>query len=225
MSILQGLLLTTISSDAQDAEVVLRLLPDEVIVRNVDKGLAKLEVDVALGFADVARHLVQVGARLRGCSLGEGLQDLVEDFLGQGADGVAAVEEHRLAVGLVEDRDVGAIGLGDGNAIEIDPVTGLAVGRLGRRNDGTLLEVAGELLGVDSAKHNGAAVALDRANVQGEGTAVGETLRGQVVNDIRVRAVPAVQARTSTEDTSDSKVGVVSDTEHLLAYLGSCVQS
>src|SRR5699024_9516297 len=63
MSILQGLLLTTISSDAQDAEVVLRLLPDEVIVRNVDKGLAKLEVVVALGFADVARHLVQVGAR------------------------------------------------------------------------------------------------------------------------------------------------------------------
>jgi hypothetical protein len=113
------------------------LLPNEIVVVNADNGVAKLEVDRS-GRVDyiavyqvVARASLEMGRR-------EGLKDLREDGAGERADGVAAVEEHWLAVGLIEDFEVRSILLGNAYTIHIDPVTSITIGRLGGGDDRSL---------------------------------------------------------------------------------------
>ena len=83
-----------IGNGAEDAGVVVGLLPDEVAVRDVDGGVAKLEVEGALGVGDGAVDKVLAAGLHLG--RGEGLQELVEGGGGQSADGVTRVEEESL---------------------------------------------------------------------------------------------------------------------------------
>lgn len=156
----EGWGLTVITSDAKDADAVCGLVPDEVVVRDRNDRFAKLEVETALGVADGAGNFVQIVTRSRGLGFGKGGHDLVENCAREGADGVAAVEQDGLPVGLIEDVDKRAVGLRNGDAVEIDPVAGHAVGRLVGGNDGTLLERAREFLGVEAAEDDGAALAF-----------------------------------------------------------------
>ena len=95
-------------------------VPDEVVVGDVDDGLAEVEVDGALGVANSAVNLVQVGAR-DGLSGGEDGDKLVEHVGGESAQGVAAVKQDSEAVGLLEDGVLGAIILSEADTVEVDP--------------------------------------------------------------------------------------------------------
>jgi hypothetical protein len=207
-------------TELADAQV--RLLPDEVLVLDVDHNVAKLEVDTAGGVNDVAVHNVVARGGLQ-TSRGEGLEDLVHQGAGKGADGVAAVEEHRLAVGLVEDLKLGAVLLGDAHTVHMDPVAGVAIGGLGGGDDGLLGKGARELLDIDSAVGDGASVAVEATDVETESPALDEALLDQVVNDKGVGARPAAEVGTGTEDTDGSKLAVSGNTEDLLIDTQSCI--
>lgn len=211
-----------IRGDAEDANVVAGLLPDEVVVRDIDLSLAKLEVDRALLVANIARDSVQarVVALRRSSGFGESILDLVEVLGGQSRHGVATVEEHGLAIGLVKDFHLGTVFLGHRDAVEVDPVAGELIGRLGGGDNGTLLEVTRELLGIDTTKDDGTSLALNGTDIKRESTALDETLSSQVVENKRVVTLPALQLRTSTHDTSNGKLTVSSNTKHLLANFG-----
>lgn len=158
---------------------------------------------------------------------------------GKSRDGVTRVEEHGLPVDLVEDVDLAsAILLGDGETVKVDPVTdkllehavyyvsrqylpGVAIGRLRSRDDRTLLKRAGELLLINTSKDDGTAVVFDAAHVEREGSAVDELLGVQVVENVWVRAVPAVQGGTGSEDTDAVELGIIGDTKDLLVDLVS----
>lgn len=211
---------TVVLNNTENALLVSGLLPDEIGVGDLDDSLAELVVDAALGGLDNAAVngvLVALGVLL---GRGESSKDLLEVLGGESADGVTGVEENGLAVGLVEDRRDRTIILGDADTIEVDPVAGLAIGRLSGGDDGALLEVSGVLLGVDTTVDDGTAVATNVAQVEGESTAFNELLAEQIVNDERVRAVEAVQRRTGTEDTGGVEFGVGSNTKDLLGNLG-----
>lgn len=153
----------------------------------------------------------------------EGFEDLVEDGAGERADGVAAVEKDRLAVGLVEDFQLGSVLLGDADTIHVDPVASVAVGRLGGGDDGSLGQRTRKLHGIDTAVDDGASVAAEASDIQTEGPALDEALGDHVVDDIGVGARPALQGRTSTEDANGSKLAVGSNAKDLLADSGGCV--
>lgn len=155
----------------------------------------------------------------------ESCEDLCEDRARKSADGVAAIEKHWLAVGLVKDFDVGSILGGNGHTIHVDPVTSIAIRRRGGGNDGSLYQGTGKLLGVDTTIDDGAAVAVKASDIKTESSAVDEALLSQVVDDQRVRIGPATQARTSTEDTNRGKFTVSRNTEELLADSGCCIAS
>lgn len=211
---------TVVLNNSENALLVSGLLPDEIGVGDLDDSLAELVVDAALGGLDyvaVNGVLVALGVLL---GRGESSKDLLEVLGGESADGVTGVEENGLAVGLVEDGRDRTIILGDADTIEVDPVAGLAIGRLSSGDDGALLEVSGVLLGVDTTVDDGTAVATNVAQVEGESTAFNELLAEQVVNDERVRAVEAVQRRTGTEDTGGVELRVGSNTKDLLGNLG-----
>lgn len=97
------------------------LLPDKVVVGNVDDSLAKLEVDMTRGLADVAVNKILIGV---GGLLGrrEGLEDLIEDGARQRADGIATVKKHSLTIGLVEHRHSVTVLLGNCDTIKIYPI-------------------------------------------------------------------------------------------------------
>lgn len=204
------------------ADAQIRLLPDEVLVLDVDDDVTKLEVDTAGGVDDiavnnvVARGSLQTGRR-------EGGEDLLEKGTGKGADGVAAIEEHRLAVRLVEDLNLGSILLGDAHTIHVNPVTSVAVGRGGCGDDGSLGEGSRKLLDVNSAIGDRASVTVEASDIKTESPALDEALRGQVVNDKGVRALPATQIRASTENTNGSKLAVSGNTENLLVNSQCCI--
>lgn len=183
-----------IGSDAEDTEVLVGLFPDEVVVRNNNLGLAKFEVYGAILGANIAGNAVQTRFITFGGSrgTGEGVLDLVEVFGGQGRNGVAAVEKDGLTIGLVEYHHLGAVLLGHRDAVEINPVACELVGGLGGRDDGSLLQVTGELLCVDTAKHDGTSLACQGANIEGESAALDETLRSHIVQNQRVIALPAL---------------------------------
>lgn len=201
----------------EDAGVIVGLLPEEVVVGDGDGGLTKLEVDGALGGGDAAVDAVLTGGTVL-LGRGEGLEELVEAGGGQRANGVARVEKEDLGLSL--DVYLAAIGLVDGDGVAGGPVAGAAIGRRGGGNDGLLDEGTLELLGVNTTKDGGTAAARDVTKVEGEGTAVDELLRVQVVKDIRVRAVPALQVGANTHDTGGGELGVLSNTESLLVNLG-----
>lgn len=113
----------------------------------------------------------------------ESCEDLVEERARKGADSVATVEKHRLAVGLVEDFNIRSILFGNGHTIHVDPVTSIAIRRRGGGNDGSLHQGAGKLLGVDATVDNGASVAVKASDIKTESSAVDEALLSQVVDD------------------------------------------
>lgn len=167
---------------AEDAAVVVGLLPDKVAVRDADGGVAKLEVERALEGDDAAVDGVLAGRLLDG--RGEGREELCEERGGQRADGVARVEQERL--GLGQDGDLRAVLAVDDDAITVGPVAHLAVGR-GAGGDDVLLDKGTlELLGVDATKHGGTTRARHLADIQRESTAVDELLLKQVVEDVGV---------------------------------------
>lgn len=55
--------LAVIEEGTENANIVLRLLPDEVVVGDFDDGLAKGEVHSAVQLANTAVNLVKSGAR------------------------------------------------------------------------------------------------------------------------------------------------------------------
>lgn len=64
-------------------------------------------------------------------------------------------------------------------------------------------------------------VAAESSDIKRESSAVDETLSGKVVNDQGIVVLPALESRTSSHDTSRVELGVVSNTEDLLADSGA----
>lgn len=144
----------TILEGAQDTELSIRVVPDKVIVVDIDDGITKGEVERAAlaGIGTVNDIQVRVGHIL---GRGERGNELLEDGRGQRTERVSTVEQHRLAVasgGGGVHIDDGSIGLVDCNAVDVEPETCVAVGRLGGGDDGALGEVARVFLGVDTAE-------------------------------------------------------------------------
>lgn len=142
-----------IGNGAEDTGVVVGLLPDEVVVCDVDGGIAKLEVERALGVGDGAVDDV-LSARLH-LGGGKGLQELVEGGSGQSAEGVARVEKESLGLGL--HVELGAILLVDADAVAVGPVAGLAIGGRSGGDNVLLDEGSLELLGVNTTKDSSTA--------------------------------------------------------------------
>jgi hypothetical protein len=158
---------------------------------------------------------------------------------GKSGDGITGVEENGLSVDLVENLNLACtILLGDGKAVKVDPVTGRllenvvystrrlylpsqAIGRFSGRDNGTLLKRARELLLIKTSKDDGTAVIFDATHVEREGSAVDKLLGVQVVENVWVSAVPALQVGAGTEDTDAVELGIIGDTKDLLVDLVS----
>ncbi len=124
---------------------------------HIDGGLAESEVKRATLARIGTVHGIQVCARdilgRRECGY-----KLRENGGGQGAEGITAVQEHRLALASTRGRvdlNHATPRLVDRDAVEVDPVSCVTVRGLGGRDDGTLDEVARVLLDVDATKNDG----------------------------------------------------------------------
>lgn len=208
-----------VGDGTERAGLVVGLGPDEVVVRSGDDGVAELEVNGAVLLGDSAVNVVLAGAGVE-LGGGESSQKLVEGIGREGAQGVAGVEEESL--GRVENGGGGAILSLDVDAVALSPVADAAIGRGDGGNDVLLDKGTLELLGVNTTEDGGTAVAVDVAEIERESTAVDELLEEQVVQNVGEGAVPGVQVRTDTEDTSGDVGGVLSDTESLLVNPGGC---
>jgi hypothetical protein len=147
----------TVLKGAQNTELAVGIVPHEIIIAYSNHLVAKGEVKRSTLARILAVHGVQVCAgnilSRRKCS-----HKLVEDGRGQGTQGVSAVEQHSLTLsscGCLVDLDNIAARLIDRDAIQVDPESCEAVGRLCSRDDGTFDEVSRVLLDVDTAEDHG----------------------------------------------------------------------
>lgn len=84
------------------------------------------------------------------------------------------------------------------------------------------MERPGELLSVNAAEDDRALLIVDGAEVHAKRTAVCETLRGQRVDNERVRAVPTSEIRGSAHDADGEIRAILANTKDLLVQPGSC---
>jgi hypothetical protein len=119
-----------IGKGTQDAEVRVRNMPNEVIVRHIDDFGAKREVKgTPLARIQAVDH-IQIGV----CDIvgrRKGRDKVLHDGCGQGAESISAVQQESLTfatVGRAVNGDNVTVWLVDRDTVEVDPEPGEAVG-------------------------------------------------------------------------------------------------